>query len=309
MEKSEILQLLYENYDINFFDLEFYRDGGSMSYVVSGCGKKYFLRVIRPELLETAYQSLNIHLYLSGMDFPVPLILKTKDGTAYIRKEYGNKTNLYVLYEYIDGGEPDSEDTAAVGELIGRLHLSMKDYQGELKYRDKYFFIDRYVNILKNKNHKLSDDYELLGEKLWHKTENIPRGYCHCDLYPGNILKSKDGQLYVLDFDTSCNAFPIFDITLFCGEIDYFEYSEEGFEKSKEQLDLFMEGYQKYRTLTKEEIESFYFFEAINHFQLQATIVEIYGVDCNEDDFEEKQLDWIRRWLQRAKKEIDHDIV
>lgn len=309
MENSELLQLLNDNYDVSFARVEFHRDGGSLSYIAMDAQNKYFLRVIRPELMETAYLSIDIHMYLLSVGFSVPQICLTRQRKPYIKIDNGDKANLYVLYEYIEGGEPAPEDIADIGKIIGSLHTVMANYPGELKHRDKEFFIDRYVNILKSKNHELNGDYERLGERLWDKVKNLPRGYCHCDLYTGNIHKSKEGKLYVLDFDTSCNAFPMFDITLFCGEIDYFEYSDEGFDQSKRQLAFFLEGYQKHRTLTKEEIESFYYFEVINHFQLQATIVEIYGIDCNEEDFEQKQLDWIVKWLQRAKQEITHDIV
>ena len=309
LQICEVMQTLNESYDTRFSNVEFNRDGGSLSYVLTDGESKYFLRIIRPELMETAYQSIDIHMYLTSEGFPVPKIVLAKQGKPYIQIHNREKTNLYVLYEYIEGGEPAHEDAAAVGELVGHLHTVMARYPGELKFRDKDFFIDRYVSILKSKNHVLSGAYERIGERLWDKVKHMPRGYCHCDLYPGNIHKSKDGQLYVLDFDTSCNGFPMFDITLFCGEIDYFKYTDEGFEQSKKQLERFLEGYKKHRMPTKEEIEAFYFLEAINHFQLQATIVEIYGLDCNEADFEEKQLDWIVKWLQRAKEEVAHDIV
>jgi Ser/Thr protein kinase RdoA (MazF antagonist) len=156
------------------------------------------------------------------------------------------------------------------------------------------------VEILRGKGDHTAQEYEELGEKLCDKVKHLPRGYSHCDLYPGNVMKGKDGKLYVLDFDTSCVSFPMYDVTLFCNRTDYFNYSDKGFEESELWLRLFLKGYVKHRQLTEEEIKAFYYLVVIYHYQLQATIVEIYGVDCNEDDFEDKQLDWIRNWIKTA---------
>ncbi len=300
MEKKEILRLLNHNYNMNFTKVEFYRDGGNLAYVVFLNDKKFFLRVIRPIFQEIALQSIDIQLYLQLNNFPVPTIIFTKDNQPFIQKKNFDGTDMLVLYEYIEGEEPSEEDVENVGELIGKLHLLMKSYPRRLERRDKHFFIERYIDILQQKNYSKIDEYIEIGEKLWKKVKDIPRGYCHGDLYRGNILKAKDNQLYVLDFDTSCEAFPIHDITLFCNETNYFEYSDEGFEKSEEWFRIFLKGYLKFCTLTEKEIEAFYFFHAIYHYQLQATIVEIHGIDCNESDFEDKQLEWIKSWLNKA---------
>lgn len=303
-DKNEIITILNNNYPIAFSDAEFNRDGGSISYIAVSTDKKYFLRIIRPELLDTALQSVDIQVYLLNNNFPVPVIVLTNEGQPYIKIFNGDKDSLYILYEYLEGTEPGTNDVENVGELIGKLHRVMENYPNMLKNQDRHFFIDRYIDILCSKNHNKADEYRMYGEKLWDKVKDLPRGYCHCDLYRGNILKSKDDKMYVLDFDTSCNAFPMYDITLFCNETDYFEYSDEGFLKSEDWLKQFLKGYLKYRSLTEEEMEAFYYFHAIYHYQLQATIVEIYGINCNEEDFEDKQLDWIIRWLNRARIDI-----
>ena len=37
---------------------------------------------------------------------------------------------------------------------------------------------------------------------------------------------------------------------------------------------------------------------AIRHFQLQATILEIYGVDCIDEGFIDGQLYWLNKWQE-----------
>jgi len=303
IETRELLEILNRGYEKTFTDATFNRDGGSLSYIVLSNEERYFLRVIRPELLDTAYQSIDIHTFLQGCNFAVPTIVFAKDGQPFITKKTEDKINLLVLYDYIEGEEPSGADVENVGELIAKLHNAMESYPKKLTDREKHFFIDRYVDILRSKNDHTANEYERLGNMLWEKVKNLPKGFCHCDLYSGNIMKSDTGKLYVLDFDTSCNGFPMYDITLFCNKTDYFAYSDEKFYESELSLQRFLKGYLKYRNLSEEEIQAFYYFQVIYHFQLQATIVEIYGIDCNPDDFEDKQLDWIVSWMKKAEWE------
>jgi len=308
LTEKDILQTLNREFPQNFRAVEFFRDGGSLSYIVSSNEGKWFLRLIRPELMGTALQALQIQLYLQKKKFPVPEIVFTKTGRPYVETVRDGESCLLVLYEFLEGAEPSDADVERVGELVGRLHQVMESYPEPLKTQDKHFFIDRYVSILMGKNHPLAQEYRFLGERLWEKVKDLPRGYCHCDLYRGNILKDQAGKLYVLDFDTSCNAFPMYDATLFCNETDYFAYSDVGFEKSQSWLRRFVRGYTKHRTLTEAEIYAFYVLHAVYHYQLQATIVEIYGVGCNEADFEEKQLDWLRSWLDKAREAVGLEV-
>lgn len=49
-----ILNEINKNYSAKFDDIRFHRDGGSLSYVIRSNGQKFFLRIIRPQQVETA---------------------------------------------------------------------------------------------------------------------------------------------------------------------------------------------------------------------------------------------------------------
>ena len=93
-----------------------------------------------------------------------------------------------------------------------------------------------------------------------------------------------------MDFDTSCRSFPVYDIALFCNETDYFTFHEDAYDKTVCMLEQFLKGYQRHRSLSREEKEAILDLLAVYHFQLQATIIEIYGSDCVDDEF------WILSW-------------
>jgi Ser/Thr protein kinase RdoA (MazF antagonist) len=283
--------------------IEFYRDGGSLSYIAAAGGKKYFMRAIRPEFLDTALHSTLIHVYLEQNGIPVPPIIATKELCPYVRTEEPDGSHLYIMYEYIEGSEADPQaDAAELGALVGRFHSVMEGYTGQLAVRDKHFFVDRYIHILREKRYQKANEFDAYGHELWSRVERLPRGYCHGDLYRGNIHKSKTGTMFILDFDTSCSAFPMYDVALLCNETNYFRFDADGYDKSQEVLERFLRGYLPRRALGEDEIASFFDLLALYHFQLQATIIEIYGLDCVDDRFLDHQLDWLLRWRELCER-------
>lgn len=60
----------------------------------------------------------------------------------------------------------------------------------------------------------------------------------------------------------------------------------------------FRSGYAGYHKLSREKTLSFPYWIAIRHFQLQATILEIYGMDCIDEGFIDGQLYWLKKWQE-----------
>ena len=209
----EQINTLNEHYSMNFNKFKLLRDGGSTSYAAFAGSERYFLRVLKPAYFDTAIAGADIQVFLQEQGFPVPPVIFTKDNLNYVKTDNG----LYILYEFIEGKESNPrKDAEKIGALMGKLHRTMKNYSGKLIKRDKYFYIDRYIEILKRKQYPKSDEFEAYGDALWEKIRDLPRGYCHGDMYCGNIHKTADGKLYVLDFDSSCEGFPMYDPALIC---------------------------------------------------------------------------------------------
>ncbi len=299
MTKNEMLHILSDSYSLNFSDLELLCEGGCVSYCVWCKDTKYFLKIIPSAFMDTAKQSLNILLYLEEKAFPSPHVITATNGSPYIEITELDSKTFWVLFDFIDGSEPEEgEDVEAIGALIGQLHTLMHEYRERLPEHGKEFFVDRYISILKKKNYDDSkiELFREYGDLFWKRVENLPRGFCHGDLHRGNLLKTPSGKYYLLDFDTSCNSFPIYDIMIMCNSTNYFDYDEKGYEKSKSTYDEFLKGYQKYCSLSAFESKAFYDLIGIFHYQLQATIIEIYGLDCVDEEFLDNQLDWLMRW-------------
>lgn len=65
-------------------------------------------------------------------------------------------------------------------------------------------------------------------------------------------------------------------------------------------MNIFLPEYLKYNSLSNAEIESFYDLIALYHFTLQATIIELYGLDCVDNDFLDSQLKWLYKWQEQC---------
>ena len=298
MDEKTLQGILAENYGIEAPSLEFLREGGSHTYIVNG-KRKYLLKVIGSSFSDTAKQSVSIMRYLEENGFPVPKTILTKAGDAVFETEDEDDKKLIVLMEFIDGDEPELKTYAAeVGDLMGRFHQLMDKFTIEPVSRGKEFFIGRYLDFLRKKNYPRVAEYEELGDRLWEKVKDLPQGTCHGDLHRGNLLQNADGNIYLVDFDTVCRAPRMFDIMVMCDMTDYFNLKQEDIELTGEVYRKFLSTYSDYHELSREEIRSFPYWVAIRHFQLQATILEIYGVDCIDEGFIDGQLYWLNKWLE-----------
>ncbi|HOP10264.1 MAG TPA: phosphotransferase [Oscillospiraceae bacterium] len=302
MNQVQIINFLKEYYSIKADTLELIREAGSSAYVVTENNNKYFLRIVKPAFFDTAVTAADIQYFLQKQDFPVPKIHPAKDGSPCVEWRTSDEKHLFVLYEYIEGKESEpNQDAEAIGELIGKLHKIMKSYPGPLVKHDKPFFIGRYINILRRKQYPKTDEFVAYGDAVWNRVRGLPRGYCHGDMYSGNIHKAANGKLYVLDFDTSCEAFPVYDPVLICNRTHYFEFDPDGYEKSKAVFTRFLPSYLKHSPLSQAEIDAFFDLIAVYHFQVQATVIEINGLDCVDAAFLDRQYDWLCRWREQCE--------
>ena len=305
MTEEKLVELLQTQYALENVTLEFLREGGSNTYIVK-CEKKYLLKVIGSAFFATAKQSVLVTRYLEGNGFPVPKTILTQTGEAIVEVSDADDSEpcLLLLQEFIEGEEPNLEEPETaekVGELVGKLHSLMEKCPVQPVLRDKQFFIGRYIDFLRQKSYPQIAAYEELGERLWKKVEKLPYGVCHGDLHRGNLLQTKDNRIYFLDFDTICRAPVMFDVMVMCDMTNYFNLQQEDIETTRAVYEKFLTGYTKHRPLSPEEKLSFSDWVAIRHFQLQATILEVHGINCIDGQFIDWQLYWLNKWMEQQE--------
>jgi len=83
METNCIREILNQNCDIDVRNIELFREGGNISYVVYGKDKKFFLKIIRPPFIENTLYSIDVQLYLMKNQFPVIPVVLTKNNDPW----------------------------------------------------------------------------------------------------------------------------------------------------------------------------------------------------------------------------------
>lgn len=92
----------------------------------------------------------------------------------------------------------------------------------------------------------------------------------------------------------------MYDPALICNMTDYFTLEEDGYAKSKEVYMRFLPEYMQYNDLSQQDMDAFYDRIALYHFALQATIIEIFGIDCVDNAFLDRQLKWLYKWQEQC---------
>ena len=173
----------------------------SGSYVLSVCDEKEMNEIKRLcAVLE----------YLQGHQFPTTRVVKTRNGESYI--DYQGKP-LYVK-QFIAGEvveQLNSPQLFEIGTALARLH-EIPPYPGllnkfsygiecfdELKGRDSAENYYRWLSSCKKRVEEA-------------RSEPLPRGFVHGDLFFDNMLFDDGSLVALLDFEEACDYFMIFDL-------------------------------------------------------------------------------------------------
>lgn len=303
MNEKTLLDLLNERYGLSLNEISFLREGGTKTYIAQGRAGKYLLKIIGPAFGDTVRRSASVMRYLTDRGFPAPKVIDAPDGQLTPEIVIGGKTQTMLLTEFIEGDEPDLENCAeAAGDLTGRMHAVLAEYPGKPIVRDEQFFIGRYADMLGRQGYAKADAYRKLGAALWNRVAGLPACVCHGDLHRGNLLQSRDGKLWLLDFDTVCVAPRMFDVMVMCDMTDYFTFDPADLNTAVRVYRQFLTGYCRRVPLTEEERLSFFSWIAVRHFQLQATIFEIHGVHLFKSEFADRQLIWLEQMLAASER-------
>jgi Ser/Thr protein kinase RdoA (MazF antagonist) len=307
MDLPIIMNMLNKHYPIKFDQIVLLRDGPGFTCIVFSRKQRYIVKIYRSTYLDKGIQSAEIMTYLSANGYPVPLVIPASDDRPFFLFDMDEGNRMGVLFNFIEGAEPDAtQNTEEIGDQIGKLHNLMQNYGGNLVRQNKSYFIDFYLLKLHEMGYpaKKMERFAEHGNFLWSKVEKLPQGFCHGDLHTGNIILTVSGDYVILDFDLSSYSFPVFDMMTLCDTTDYFHFKQDGYEKVTRMVDKFYNGYTKGRYISNEEVNAIYDFIAIRHYQLQAQIIDVYGLTCVDKAFIDNQYNWLMKWQEQCERNI-----
>jgi len=236
-----IIEQIAINYEIICDKLEFLPVGeSSWLYVIFISESPEFVLKIQKELDEKAE---NIQVFLSNQDKPwLPRTIKTISKQPYFK----NKEYFFSVQKYVESislnsanSDPDNEYLHKLGVILKDLHATEPSKQLS-KSLPKEIFVSQFnenakdaINTFKSwsqTNPKSSDiadamnnnkdnidqlfiNSQTLGQKL--ADQNVKLVLTHGDVHFGNIIESKDNNLYLIDWDYTMLAGPAHDLMYF----------------------------------------------------------------------------------------------
>ena len=232
----------------------------------------YFFKVYRQGIrsmkeIQSEIDLLN-YLKATGIKAVCPVI--KQDGTFVGQFKTANGIRYGVLYTSVgiyefDEMEESAELNERVGSYIASLHNAWDkcDFGISRQNIDSYSFIDDSMSAIRQFStiHDFDIDFlEGVAKKVKEGltslfTEKPQYGICHGDFYGGNMRVDDDKNPILFDFDFCGNGWRAYDISMYAFPFGL-GYDLTKFKKRKERKYQFLNGYNKVRTMSENEIKS-----------------------------------------------------
>lgn len=215
------LRIILENYDIGALSAfrHFPHGAGQTTLLLETSQRPVVLRLYEDRTVAHVNFEVQLVAFLSGRGYPVPEIIKARDGARV--GIYRDKP--YVLLEFVAGEHCQNPNTmvdaaalSAVVEAVAELHNltvgATLDFATERAPFDKTYCWQQF----QRRHGAVASPSESLRYKTALGTlefpEALPKGICHADLNHGNFLLSGGAVVAILDFDMSFYGPVIYDI-------------------------------------------------------------------------------------------------
>ncbi len=285
------------HYNLPINSLQLHREMIGHVYFARTNNHKFVIKLYRAFHRAQAIQSLEIIQYLRLNEYPVvkPILTQNKELFSDIIIE--NEPRILAVFEYIEGKVPElSNEIQKIGKQVRQLHDLMEKYPRSLITRGENFYIDRFIDLMRQKNYSADkiDWFEQFGRFLWETIEQLPTGFCHGDLHTGNMFKTEAGKFMLFDFDIASKVHPVIDFATICDATNFNALEKNAFENTQKRVDAFLLGYGK--SLSPLELRGLFYFIAVRHFELIATIAEARGHNKISMEFLDQQYKWLKKW-------------
>ena len=228
-------------------------DGGwaNSNYKLSlSDGTKLVLKIWNEQHEDRVEYLLGITTYLSELGIPTPKPILFNNNEYLIMKN-----NLpWTILPFIDGEwlGNDYQSLFTLGQIQANMHLAVPPKNLECDFSMGITLFDKLFKIADERN--CWDDFLLTlksSRSIYEKLDKLPKGIIHGDLFPDNVIRQNDGNLFLLDFEEVCNDILAFDLAM-----TFVGFGWEDGEPINDRWVAILEGYQSVRKLTKEELDA-----------------------------------------------------
>ena len=218
--------------------------------------KNYYILTIFEKRIEKKDLPFFIDLqnHLAKKKFLNPQPIKNKNGVFI--NQINNKP--CVIMSFLKGSKttkPSKLHCGQVGKQLASMHQHTSDFtlsrRNSLQLKNWKDIFDKFKN---KKNNHYQHMFELIDRELEflykHWPKKLPYGVIHADVFQDNVFFINDVFSGMIDFYFACNDFFAYDLAI-CINAWCFEKNSM---INNNKLDVLIDGYQKKRKLTKEEV-------------------------------------------------------
>lgn len=267
-----ILASIKKCYSKNFYSCRLYYRSIHDTYIVQGEDQTFYFKVYRFGLrtkkdIQGEIDAIN-HLVKKKIDVSMPLCMA--DGNCIIEFPTVQGVRYGVLFtsvgvQAMDELTENDELNERLGAYLGRIHQAWDDFvpTDNSHKLDAANVLDGSLQHIRELSSQYHFDFEFLHDvsnRLKQRLQQLSKtkpafGFCHGDLYSGNIRMSKSQEPIAFDFDFSGQCWRMYDIALYANAFGL-GCSPEGIEKRERRKSAFMEGYSRIQTVSEEMIHS-----------------------------------------------------
>lgn len=286
IEKNDLVDRFIKEYLDSYFDLQFVKEGHeNASYIFSANDKEYVLRISKPEKsIERIEKEISFMNYLNKDNVPAPRVIKSKIGALVSSTNIDGQNIKAIVMDKMGGNSPKKytdELISEIGKWMARLHNSSLNYtsvpESILEIETEYFTHNE-LNVEKIEDKKTRDFLVEAKDFKWD-VSSLPQGIIHSDFHKNNLLTVSDEITGILDFDDITKSAFVRDIGVMINNIAY------GYLFNKTSLDrisIFLNAYQKVRSLNELEINNLKTATLFRNYGLAAFFYWIEDFDLKE---------------------------
>jgi Putative homoserine kinase type II (protein kinase fold) len=241
-------------------------------YKVSTENETYFFKVYRQGVrsIEEIQSEIDLLNHLKALDIKATYPVSKQDNTIIGQFMTANGIRYGVLYTSVGLREFDQiEETAESNERLGSYIASIHNAWDKCDFvinrpnLDSHSFIDDSMCSIKQFSNIHDFDINFLEEvaknvkiKLTSLSIEKPQyGVCHGDIYGGNIRVDANYDPILFDFDFCGNGWRAYDISMYAFPFGLGSDVTK-LNKREQRKNQFLNGYNKVRAMTENEIKS-----------------------------------------------------
>jgi|SRR6218665_362298 len=246
------------------FSCKLFRTGINHTYILSNKKTKYVLRVYcynwRSETEITEEIKLLNLLKAQNISISYPI---TDQNGMYIQALNAPEGLRYaVLFSFGEGGKVrfiNEQICFTIGATMAKIHTVTSGKKMErIVYNDDSLLQSSYTYIKSFFAETLDEMKYIRGISAkiakTFATTNLPEqhnGLVHLDIWYDNMSIKNENDLTIFDFDNCGNGWLILDVAYFCKQLFHIETDKNVYEQK---VCSFLQGYQKHRPLSDEEL-------------------------------------------------------